>query len=288
MKREDHIVGDTFAYRYPGPDADHVLLVQHGTGGHGGIYDRFGAHYARLGAEVWTMDAPGHGRSCTDRPAGQFTLAEWVDAALEVTDHIRAATGLPVFIKGSSLGTAAAYSAYAASEAYSGAILMGFVIPSSPLIPPDNPFRSPVFDQMVAHFGAALRFDIDRFIDFDQDYGFRGAGAQKRRDPLNTWSYDLASWASILRYDPAVPLAENTKPILYAVGAKDPIFPGPVAQAVVDATSGPVDFYIQPDGVHQLMLFHTSEYADVVATWCRDRLDTLDAARTPHAGTARH
>ncbi|MEU6827197.1 alpha/beta fold hydrolase [Nocardia beijingensis] len=276
MRREEQIVGNTFAYRFADPAADHVLLVQHGIGGHGGIYDNFAAHYARLGAEVWCMDAPGHGRSCVDRRAGQFTIEEWIEAALQLTDHIRAATGLPVFIKGSSLGASAAYGAYAASQDFAGAILMGFAIPSSPLIPTENAFRTQAFDQMVALFGPALRFDIDQYIDFDTDYGFRGAGKQKHQDPLNTWTYDLASWASILRYDPAVPLSANTKPILFAVGEKDPIFPPAAAKAVVDATAGPVELHIHPEGVHQLMLFHTADYADVVRTWCHKQL--LDSA----------
>lgn len=269
MRREEHMFGDTFTYRFPGAEADHVLLVQHGIGGHGGIYDKFAAHYAGLGAEVWCMDAPGHGRSCVDRPAGQFTLQEWVDASLAVTEHIRSRTGLPVFVKGSSLGAAAAYCAYAASDAYSGAVLMGYAIPSSPLIPADNPFRTTAFDQIVGFFGPALRFDIDRYINFDEDYGFRGAGRQKHDDPLNTWSYDLASWASIMRYDPAVPLSQNTKPILFTVGEKDPLFTPAMVQTVVEATAGPVDFHIHPDGVHQLMLFHTADYADAVSAWCR-------------------
>ncbi|MBF6065357.1 alpha/beta hydrolase [Nocardia terpenica] len=272
MRREEHTVGDTFAYRFANPAADHVLLLQHGIGGHGGIYDTFAAHYAGLGAEVWSMDAPGHGRSRGDRPAGQFTLEEWTQAALRLTEHIRAETGLPVFIKGSSLGASAAYSAYAASQDYAGAILMGFAIPSGPLIPADNPFRTPAFDQIVAQFGSALRLDIDRFIDFDTDYGFRGAGRQKHEDPLNTWTYDLASWASILRYDPAVPLSANTKPILFAVGEQDPIFTPAMARAVVDATAGPVELHVHPGGAHQLMLFHTADYAAVVHAWCHRHL----------------
>lgn len=106
MERENHVVGDTFVYRYAHPDPDHVLLVQHGIGGHGGVYDPFAAHYAGLGAEVWCMDAPGHGMSriAKVRPAGRFTLEEWVGAAVEVAEHIDETTGLPVFIKGSSLG----------------------------------------------------------------------------------------------------------------------------------------------------------------------------------------
>lgn len=272
MRREEHVLGDTFAYRFAGPAADHVLLLQHGTGGHGGIYDNFASHYADLGAEVWSMDAPGHGRSCAARRAGDFTLDEWVSAAIVMADHIGGLTGLPVFIKGSSLGAAAAYCAYAASDSFAGAILMGFAIPSSPLIPADNPFRSEAFDRLIAMYGPALQLNIDRFINFDEDYGYRGAGEQKHRDPLNTWTYDLSAWGSIMRYDPAIALADNTKPILFAVGENDPIFPPALARLVVDATSGPVEFHVHPGGAHQLMLFHTAEYAPVVRAWCHQQL----------------
>ena len=161
MRREEHMVGETFSYRYPGDAADPVLLVQHGIGAHGGIYDTFGAHYAELGAEVWCMDAPGHGRSSSIRARGRFTLEEWVTAAIEMGEHITARTGLPVFVKGSSLGCAAAYCAYAASDVFAGAVVLGFMIPSSPLLPATNPFRSTAYEQMSAIFGSALRFDID-------------------------------------------------------------------------------------------------------------------------------
>ncbi|WP_405728995.1 lysophospholipase [Streptomyces sp. NBC_00028] len=279
MKREEHVVGDTFVYRFAQPDthrseADHVLLVQHGIGGHGGIYDTFGAHYADLGAEVWCMDAPGHGRSVTTRPAGRFTLEEWVAAAIDVGEYIATTTDLPVFVMGSSLGAAAAYCAYAKSDTFTGAVLMGFAIPSSPLIPADNPFRTAAYEQMVAQFGEALQFDIGRFYNFDTDYGYAGAERQKRADPLNTWSYGFAALGSLMRYEPDVSLASNTKPILFAVGEKDPVFTPEVACLVVDATSGPVELYVHPQGVHQLMLFHTVDYARVVSDWCRKQMLT--------------
>ncbi|WP_411126306.1 alpha/beta hydrolase [Streptomyces sp. x-19] len=274
MRRENHVIGETFAYRFAHPQADHVLLVQHGIGGHGGIYDTFAAAYAGLGAEVWCMDAPGHGQSRTTRPAGRFTLQEWVDAAVEAGEYIAAETGLPVFIKGSSLGAAAAYCAHAAGETFAGAVLMGYMIPTSPLVPADNPFRTLAFERMIETFGDALQFDIGRSYDFDTDYGYTGADRQKRQDPLNTWSYDLASVGSLMRYDPAVPLAANTKPILFTVGEKDPVFTPEIARVVVAATAGPVELHVHPEGVHQLMLFHTADYARVVSTWCRTTLPT--------------
>jgi AraC-like DNA-binding protein len=39
MKRDEHVVKETLSYRFPGGDADHAILVQHGLGAHGGIYD---------------------------------------------------------------------------------------------------------------------------------------------------------------------------------------------------------------------------------------------------------
>lgn len=150
---------------------------------------------------------------------------------------------------------------------------MGYAIPSSPWIPTDNPFRSEAYEQIEAQFGEVFRLDIDRFFDFDEDYGYKGAKEQKHADPNNVWHYDMASWASIFRYDPVVPIGENTKPILYTVGELDPTFPVPVAQRVVDATSGPTEFYVHPQGTHQLMLFHTVEYSKVVLKWTRNTLD---------------
>ncbi len=267
MIREEHALGEVFAYRYPGENADHALLVLHGIASHGGIYDSFGAHHAEQGVDIWSMDAPGHGRSCISQRPGQFTLEQWVDAAIMYGEHIAEKTGLPVFVKGSSLGAAAAYCALAASNVFAGAILMGYLIPSGPLALPDNPFRSEAWEKIERRLGHSMRLDLDRFFDFDEDYGYQGASEQKHADPNNVWSYDMASWASLFRYDPTVPLSENTKPILYTVGENDPTFTPEIAQRVVDVTSGPTEFYIHPEGRHQLMIFHTVDYSKILLDW---------------------
>jgi pimeloyl-ACP methyl ester carboxylesterase len=269
MKREEHVFNETFSYRYPGHNADHAILIQHGIASHGGIYDSFCAHHASHGVDVWSMDAPGHGRSVNMRPPGRFSIEEWVDDAVALGEHIGETTGLPVFIKGSSLGAAAAYSALQASDAFRGAILMGYAIPSAPLIPNPNPFRSEAFEQIDALFGDKLLLSLDRFINFDEDYGYVGASEQKKADPLNTWYYELRAFASFFRYDPVVPISQNTKPIFYTVGERDTTFGPDVAKKVADATAGPVELYVHPDGMHQLMLSHTAAYSDVVLEWCR-------------------
>jgi pimeloyl-ACP methyl ester carboxylesterase len=263
------VLGETFAYRFAGEEPDHALLIMHGIASHGGIYDNFCAHHAARGVDVWCMDAPGHGRSCISQRPGQFTLDEWVDDAVMYGEHIAETTGLPVIIKGSSMGAAAAYCAMAASDVFPGSVLMGYGIPSSPLVPNPNPFRSEAYEQIESMWGDKFLLSIDRFFDFDTDYGYVGAAEQKKADPLNTWFYDMASWASLFRYDPAVSLSDNTKPILFTVGENDPTFTPAVAQMVVDITAGPTDFYIHPQGKHQLMLFHTAPYSDVVLEWCR-------------------
>lgn len=269
MRREENMLGEVFSYRFAGPEPDHALLVMHGIASHGGIYDNFGAYYAAQGAEVWCMDAPGHGRSCISQRPGQWTFEQWVDAAVAYGDHIAETTGLPVIIKGSSLGAAAAYCAMAASDTFPGSVLMGFMIPSSPMMKSTNVFRTEAFEKLSAVMGDKFVLHIERFFNFDTDYGYVGAAEQKKADPYNTWFYDMASWGSLFRYDPVVPLAENTKPILFTVGEDDPTFPPEVARRVADATAGPVELYMKPQGKHQLMLFHTHEYTDVVTEWCR-------------------
>ena len=51
MKREEHVLNETFSYRYPGKNAAHAILIRHGIASHGGIYDRFCAHHACCGVD---------------------------------------------------------------------------------------------------------------------------------------------------------------------------------------------------------------------------------------------
>ena len=280
MERQEHVIDDIFSYRFPGTEADHALLIAHGIGGHGGIYDSWCAHHAARGVDVWSMDAPGHGRSVVMRPPGRFTLDEWVTQTVTLGEHIRKTTGLPVFIKGSSLGAAAAYCALQASDVFAGAILMGYAIPSAPTVPVSNAFRSEAYERIEQLYGDKLLLSLDRFINFDEDYGYVGAIEQKKSDPLNTWFYELRAFASFFRYDPEVPLSQNKKAILYTVGERDTTFGPELARMVADATSGPVELHIHPDGKHQLMLSHTAAYSEIVLQWCIRHLSNhIDRAK---------
>jgi hypothetical protein len=87
----------------------------------------------------------------------------------------------------------------------------------------------------------ADRLDVGLLFNFDEDYGYAGEGEQKRLDPWNTWSHDLAS-----------------------CDAKDPSLPSAVTKGVADSIFGPVEFYCMEGGSHQLMRFHTEAYSNFV------------------------
>lgn len=269
MKIEAHLLNEIYAHVYRGDDPKYALVISHGLGGHGGIYDAFCEHHAAKGVELWSYDAPGHGRSTPNRPRGTWTLEEWAQASRDYAAHVKAETGLPVFLLGSSLGVAAATSAIDSPDV-TGVICMGSVaVPSSPIVAARGAvWRSPDVVEVLEQMGRGARLDIEKFFNFDEDYGYAGAGQQKKLDPYNTWSYDLASWASLFQYDAPVPVADNTKPVLFSVGEKDPNFPPAIVEAVAKTIGGPVQVEILEDASHQLMLFETEKFSKLVHEFC--------------------
>lgn len=269
MKIETHLLNELHAFRYTGDNPKYAIVISHGLGGHGGIYDIFCEHHAAKGADIWSYDAPGHGRSTTNRPRGQWKMDEWAQASRDWATHIKNKTGLPVFTLGSSLGVAAAISARN-EPSVSGVICMGsLAVPGSPLLKDASaPWRSPEVNAVIAQLGRGAALNISSFFNFDNDYGYVGATEQKKLDPYNTWSYDLASWASLFQYDPPEPLEKNTKPILYTAGEKDELAPRAALQAMAAAIGGSVRVEIFPNAGHQLMLFETEKFSNLVHEFC--------------------
>ena len=272
MQLEHHSVGDIFVRRFKAPNPRYALVISHGIGAHSGIYNKFGSYQGERGVEVWAYDAPGHGLSTNTRPRGQFEFAEWVDACNAVVSHVRNLTGLKVFGVGSSLGVAATYSALH-HEDMAGAILMGSAaVPGSNWMPADHPYRAPDVVKVAKMLGRTLRFDIMRAIDFEKDYGFPGAADQRRFDALNLDSYDFASLTSMFAYDPVVPPSKNSKPILYAYGSDDEMTPVETVRQCAQSIAGPVRFELIKGGKHQLMLFNTEVFSDLIEDWVKPHL----------------
>lgn len=269
MKMERHSLNETNAYRFPGEDAKYALVVSHGLGGHGGIYNTFCEHHAAKGVDIWSYDAPGHGLSNMTRPRGSWTMAEWVQAGRDLATHVKEKTGLPVFLLGSSMGVAAAISGID-TPAVTGVICMGsLAVPGNSLVKALYPFMmGEDIKKLIATFGRGLRLDIDLYFDFDKDYGTPNAREAKLRDPLNTWSYDLASWVSLFDYDPGQTIKDNTKPVLYAVGEKDDLCPLPATKMLIAEMGGEVTLKVFKDAPHQLMLFRTEEFSEAAHEFC--------------------
>ena len=271
MKIENHVLNELHAFRYTGDDPKYALVISHGLGGHGGIYDRFAEHHAPKGVDIWSYDAPGHGRSTTNRPKGQWQMSEWAQASRDFAEHVNKKTGLPVFTLGSSLGVGAAIASID-SDHVTGAILMGSgTVPGSAAIDmAAGPWRSDEFKQIIAMLGRGAQLHIPSFFNFDEDYGYSGAQKQKELDPYNTWSYDLESMASIFQYIPPVLPADNTKPVLYTAGEHDPHFSPEMLDAMASNIGGPVKKMLFEGAHHQLMLFATEPFSEAVHEFCLD------------------
>lgn len=273
MLIEEHMLGEIYARRYRNDNAKYALVISHGLGGHGSMYDRFGTHHSARGVDIWSYDGPGHGKSTSTRPRGQFTIEEWIEAGLAYASHVKAETGLPVFLLGSSLGVGPAYCGLA-SDIVQGAILMGAAtVPGTPTYDKMAlPLRGDGIAQLIAGFGRAVRFDVANFISYDEDYGYRGAEDQKRLDPYITWSYDLSSFHSYFNYEPEVPPSANQKPILVASGSQDAMFSVEQMKKTASAIGGPVEYKSFEDGAHQLLMFDTERFSDAVDAFVRSHM----------------
>lgn len=164
MRRIEFKLGDIHSYRYEG-DGPYALLICHGAGGWGGMYDAFCHPYAEMTqADIWCWDAPGFGQSGTK-------------------------TGREV----------------------------------------------------MAH-------------------------------PLHTDRVRLASMASLYSWEAPHPLSKNNKPFLQMYAERDPIFPPGACQALYESVGGPKEQVVFDSNHHQLMLFHTEEFCDKLASWCSRNL----------------
>lgn len=72
MQVQAHKLNELHCHRYPSDEAIYALVISHGLGGHGGIYDRF--------CSTMSRKEPTSGPT-TKRPRGTWTMQEWAQAS---------------------------------------------------------------------------------------------------------------------------------------------------------------------------------------------------------------
>lgn len=271
MLREDSTHNGLHAFRTCGPDADHALLILHGTGAHGGCYEGFTSHHAGAGVDIYSLSLPGHGRSRGTR--GDWTMQACIDATDEFARHIKATTGLPVFVLGSSQGSGMALYALDQSEVLQGAITLCLAAFSlSPFKERFSFLKDPALQSAYEVFGSSLTIDIAKFMDLDANYGNPELVETLFADPDMIWHYPLRSWASMATYEPPRPLSDNVKPVLVTVGEEDPIMPPRLVERLAAQVGGPVRFEVVAGAPHQVMLERTETFSTLVADWVREQI----------------
>lgn len=287
--RNDLRLGGVHAYHYSSATEppDYSLLIVHGLGGHGGTYDVFCQPMASRGVDVYSMDLPGHGLG--RNPRGNFRFIEWLEDIDEAARTIKEISSAPLFVLGSSQGSAAAFHSLAYSDSVDGAVTMGIILNE---VPVDRDcglgrirakFVGPDATRIATGEGDERRIDLRTAIDWDNDYAREDSNVLEKKlaDPLRTWSYGFASLHSYWAYQPPIAPSENRKPVLVSAGAEDPLMPSTYIEDCFAEIGGPKELYLMPDAGHQLMTYYTGDYVEVVDGWIKRQLKNFDSASTP-------
>lgn len=278
-------LGAVHAYRYPSgaEPSRYDLLIVHGIGGHGGTYNVFCEPLAARGVTIHSLDLPGHGQA--RNPSGVFRFIEWLEDIDEAARRIKKESDRPLFILGSSQGSAAAFHSLAFSAAVDGAVTMGIVLNTVAMDDESaaqrmaDRMRGPDADAIAEREGDQRRIDLRTAINWDREYAREDTNVLEKKlaDPLRTWSYGYASMHSYWNYVPPVPPSENRKPVLVTAGGDDPLMPGSYVRACFDAIGGPKELYVMPGAGHQLMLYYTDAYVDVIDGWLTRQAELLSS-----------
>lgn len=280
--RTDIWLDSAHGYHYPAQGmGEYSLLIVHGIGGHGGTYDVFCEPLSKRGVHVVSLDLPGHGLRGT---RGNWRFSDWLTDIDTAANAMKSLWHRPVFVLGSSQGSAAAFHSLATSEAVDGAVTMCLIL--SDVEPADGrlaknfrTFRSSEGRRRAAGVGDDERIDLAATIDWNKNYSANDSNvlAKKQQDPLRAWSYGFASLASYYTYEPPVPASANQKPVLVTVGENDPMVPVDYVRRCYDTIGGPKQLAVIPGGSHQLMLYHTETYLNLVDGWIREQVAATSA-----------
>ncbi|QFU76838.1 alpha/beta fold hydrolase [Halioglobus maricola] len=279
--RTEFQVGAVHGYEYAtAGDAPYSLLIAHGIGGHGGTYDVFCEPLSARGVHVVSMDLPGHGLArCRDGERGNFRFSDWLEDIDVAAQAMVEKFGKPVYVLGSSQGSAAAFHSLAFSDAVTGAVCMNIILTEVEQKEGDPQFenfsmmRSKDMIEYAENVGDSERVDLSTAIDWNKNYSADDPDilAKKQEDDLRTWSYGIASMMSYANYQAQIPAAENAKPVLLSYGSEDPFTSSRYMEACFKAIGGPKEMAVIDGGSHQLMLYHTDEYIEIIDSWIRSQ-----------------
>jgi len=271
--RQDLDIAGVHGYRYKG-DGDYSVLICHGLGGHGGMYDQWAFHHRnRYGADVWSWDMPGFGRTGV---RGHFDADATFDALNRVIAEIRARQDKPLFLLGSSFGVFAA-AAGLCIDGVDGAVAQaGVLIPGGPtLMGMRALFSSPSMQMFLAtSVGQACWINTDEINNADENYGDPVVAHQMRSDPDRLVAMKLSGFATLAQFEPPQPLAANAKPFLMLVAEFDRLLGGvDQVRSNFSTVGGPTTLLVKEGSdKHQLMLSETVWFSDQVDAWCRASL----------------
>lgn len=259
---------DIHTYHYEtDADSPYSLLICHGGGGCGGIYDDFCLPLIeKTGVDIWSWDHPGFGQSGT---SGEWTFEEAYTGLQAVVAEIRSYHNKPIFVLGSSFGAVIA-SAAAYLDDVAGVIIQGsFMSVGTPQYEQiSGLFSNPAMDMFFATpFGQATLLSLDKMIDWDHNYGSAEKASEIISSPLHTGVVKLASFASTFSWQGApYPMSENTKPFAIMIAEHDPLLTAgggaDGAREMIKNIGGPSKLIIKDSDKHQLMLFHTDWFIE--------------------------
>jgi len=281
-QRTEFWADEVHGYEYStSGSAPYSLLIVHGIGGHGGTYDTFCEPLAEKGVHIVSIDLPGHGLARGER--GIFRFEHWLEDIDTAAKEMKSRWDKPVFILGSSQGSAAAFRSLQFSEHIAGAVTMCIML--SDIRPPAHDklrkhwdaYNADSASDLIESFGDVLQLDIKRMVNWNQNYSSVEKNVLERKEahPMRAWTYSFPSLESYWAYKAEAPAAQNTKPVLVTFGEKGPMITMEYIKACYEAIGGPKQLEIIEGGSHQLMLYHADVYLPLVDDWIRQQVSEV-------------
>ncbi|MGE0387236.1 MAG: alpha/beta hydrolase [Gammaproteobacteria bacterium] len=270
LERTEFDVDGIHAYRYAG-DGDYAILICHGGGGWGGMYDEWAYPYReQYRADIWSWDQVGFGRTGrrghADAPASYRALQRMIE-------EIRTHHAKPIFTLGSSLGCLMA-SASLCLDGVAGAVAQcSYLVAGGPAHRQSRAlFENPAMKAfMGSALGKACWVDLDQLIDWEKNYGSAQAGRRIMENPNHLSMMHLAGHESMAMFEPPFPLSQNRKPFMMMVAEHDPMLGGiEHVRENFQSVGGPTELIVKEGShYHQLMFFHREWFSGTMDRWCR-------------------